>query len=93
MNNPAPGCNPDSCGHLPAPADHVSNLYRKSEAVAIVANLSTKHTSERKQLVEKIVDAGYVPSKSALQKLLRRYEKGEIILDDDWGERGRCVQK
>ena len=85
-------CDEDSPS-VPLPADKLSKLYTKSEAVNVVTRQTLKGSTERTQLVELIARKGYVPSKSALEKLMTQYYKDGAIHDDEWGRRGHKKRK
>jgi hypothetical protein len=72
---------------LPRPQNG-RTMYTKSEAITIIQGYE-KNKCGRGRLVAEMVERGYVPSKSTLYVLLKKYEGGEAIVNEEWGRSGR----
>lgn len=64
-------------------------FYKKYRAVQHVVTHSVRGTARRRQMIEQMAKEGCVPSKSALYDVVSRFEKGEVVKNDDWGGRGK----
>jgi len=60
--------------------------FSKLHAVK-VATQYEKHSKERGDAIRHMVDNKYVPSRSALDRLLKAKENGQFIVDDEWNTR------
>ena len=72
------------------PQVHEGNhLYSKTLAVSVVA-AHRKGTSERATAFSVLVDNGCVPSKKALRSKVNKFDRGAIVIDEEWiVKRGR----
>ena len=76
----------DICVPLPK----VAGVYSKREAIEILSTTTKKKSMRRSSTMEKMISSGYAPTTVRyLQKLLKKREDGEIIVDDEWQSKGR----
>ena len=65
---------------LPRPK-HDDERYTKSEAAIVVLGRTAPQTAQRKEIKKKIVDEGFAPSISALDRVIDPLQRGEVIDD------------
>ena len=82
---------------IPPPADKVTMTYTKSEACGILNGCSKSSTPRRAKIMAKMIHLRWAPTTvRTFQKLMKKYEAGELVIDSPWSHtagRPRAVTK
>ena len=72
------------------PMPKVAGVYSKREAIDLIFTTTEKDSRRRGSTMDKMISSGYAPTtRRYLQKLLKKREDGEIIINDEWHSKGR----
>lgn len=77
--------------NLPSP-NVLTTAYLRSEAVEIVIQRTVAGTTERRNLVKKMVERKYIPSEKTIRNLLMEVERGDLVAGGRWRSTGQTQQ-
>jgi hypothetical protein len=77
-------------GDIFIPLSNVAGVYSKREAIDLIFTTTEKDSRRRGPTMDKMISSRYEPTtRRYLQRLLKKREDDEIIIDDEWHSKGR----